>query len=138
MDSEKKKELEAVLDKAIALLPAEGGRVLLDEGPEETHLIGDELGFLRIGIAVARGALKPTVSAFGLDDTLDLGPLRIETESPKAIVVFRRGERLHRPTRARRIWSQLEDAGCLLIAALVSFLLIGLMVTGILYLMNVH
>lgn len=66
--------IEELLAEAASLLPDAGGRVVLDgRDPDEIVVLGDAVGFARLGLAIAKGSVRPPINSFGYPDALDLG-----------------------------------------------------------------
>ncbi len=71
MDPRVQERLRDLLAEAASLIPSDGGRLVLDDGPDETHVWGDQAGFLRLGIGIASGALRPPTTMYGEYDAVD-------------------------------------------------------------------
>ncbi len=54
-------------------LPTTGGRIVVDFGPDETFVVGDRLGYLRLGAGLIRGATRSLGANYGIENTLELG-----------------------------------------------------------------
>jgi hypothetical protein len=121
--------IDELLSEAASLLPNAGGRVVLDgRHPDETMVLGDAVGFARLGLAIAKGSVRPPVNSFGYPDALDLGgseelitgigpevvPLRLVVDWPSVL-----RERSPAFETVRRI------AAWALVCLAASFLLIG-------------
>ena len=66
-----------LLDQVAELLPAEGGKLLVEQTEDESIVFGDRIGLIRFGVGLARGAYRPPVSTFGWNDAVDTGAQEI-------------------------------------------------------------
>lgn len=117
MNETQRSQLRSLIVDAANLLPDEGGRVHHDCSSDEMHLVGDELGLLRLGLGLAKGALSPLVESYGYKDALDIGDYTW-LGSDIGLVVFRKVSESEaaNPTPARN--SKLRDRVILFIVSL--------------------
>ncbi len=63
-------------------LPTTGGRILVCDGPDETFVVGDRLGYLRLGAGLIRGATRSLGANYGIENTLELGANDLFDQAP--------------------------------------------------------
>jgi hypothetical protein len=73
MDARTEERLKELIMEAASLVPTEGGRLLLEEGPEDSCLWGDRIGFIRLGLGLATGAFRPSTYIRGATNAVDTG-----------------------------------------------------------------
>jgi hypothetical protein len=66
-------------------LPPTGGRIVVDDGPDETFVVGDRLGYLRLGAGLIQGATRSLGTNYGIENSLEIGANDLFNERP---VVF--------------------------------------------------
>lgn len=59
LDEETEEELEELMGRLDRLLPAEGARLAVSAGTPAPSLVGNRLGYLRLGLSLLRAALHP-------------------------------------------------------------------------------
>lgn len=69
-DDQKVVELSRKLNRE---LPTTGGWIVVRDGPDDTLVEGDRLGFLRLGAAMIEGATRPLGTEIGIQNCLDVG-----------------------------------------------------------------
>jgi len=122
--------LSAVLELR-RVLPQSGGRIEVNDGPDEIVITGDDLGFRRLGVGLLHGTLIPPSSVRGISDAVDFGAYDVFEQSGRPPVIFRRVSEWPTGKPPKRSGGPLRDAGCLVGAAIVMFLAFGVFVIGV-------
>lgn len=71
VNSSQDDRISKLLAELSAMIPGEGGRVVIEDGPDETFVKADRLGFLRLGIGLAHGTHLPITTAYGIHGAVE-------------------------------------------------------------------
>ena len=126
MDPNQQDRIRALLDEVTALLPESPGRLRLSDDPDETHVVGDRAGLLRLGVDLARGAVSEPRSLYGVDNAVCALPEEICSEDgPFVFRLARDADDLDGITPPVRWRDKLIGWGCglLALAAILAFII---------------
>lgn len=127
MDRDRIASLVARLDE---LVPRQGASVVLQPhggGADESQIVANELGFLRLGVDIMRGTLQADTSdAAAQILNVDIDYL-FSPESPIRVDAFLLAPNLTPPPAESRDWSVITAIGCLILYAGI----LGVFIVGI-------